>query len=72
MEKKIFARLGVTVTLTEDQFIRLKAADAEAAALIREKISQGDFVLEGETYFPVCNSPGNTEWTHSQDIEFYF
>lgn len=72
MKKKIFARLGVTITLTEDQFSRLSAGGADAAALIRKKVSQGDFELDGETYFPVCNNSESTEWTHSQDIELQF
>lgn len=72
MKKKIFARLGVTITLTEGQFSRLSAGGADAAALIREKISQGDFELNGETYFPAYSSSDSTEWTHSHDIELQF
>lgn len=72
MKKKIFARLGVTITLTEDQFSQLSAGGADAAALIREKVSQGNFELDGETYFPACSSSDNMEWTHSQDIELQF
>lgn len=72
MEKKIFARLGVTITLTEDQFSQLSAGGADAVALIREKVSQRAFELNGETYFPAYSSSDNTEWTHSEDIELYF
>lgn len=72
MKKKIFARLGVTITLTEDQFSQLSVGGTDAAVLIREKVSQGEFELEGETYFPAHNSSDSTEWSHSRDIELQF
>lgn len=70
--KKIFFRLGVTMELTEEEFALICTSSDAAHDFLREKVTQGEFKLDGETYSPANYTPSNDEFPHEEDIEFEF
>lgn len=70
--RKTFARLGVTFQLTDDEVALITAGGDAAHDLIKDKVSQGKFELDGETYFPACPVPHEGELYHEDDIDFIF
>lgn len=70
--KKTFVRLGVTMTLREDEFALIRTGNEAAHDLLRGKVELGEFKLDGETYFPAALVPSDDEFYHEHDIEFEF
>ena len=70
--KKLFFRLGVTVMLTPEEFALVSTGSKAAHDLIRGKVEQDAFKLDGESYSPANTMPCGDEYYHSDDIEFEF
>ena len=70
--KKLFLRLGVTMTLTQEEFALVSTGSKAAHDFIKGKVDQGAFKLDGETYSPANTLPCTDEYYHSGDIEFEF
>lgn len=70
--KKVFLRLGVTMTLSQAEFDLLATSSDAAHELILGKVMQDEFKLDGETYSPANLMPSDTEFYHEDDIEFEF
>lgn len=70
--KKLFFRLGVTMTLTQEEFDLISTSSDAAHDFLRGKVAREEFKLEGETYSPANYTPGNDEFPHEDDIEFEF
>lgn len=70
--KNIFFRLGVTMTLTQEEFDLISTSSDAAHDFLRGKVAREEFKLEGETYSPANYTPGNDEFPHEDDIEFEF
>lgn len=70
--RKTFARLGVTFQLTDSEFALIAAGGDAAHNLIKDKVAQGKFELDGETYFPACPIPREGEFYHKDDLDFAF
>ena len=70
--KKIFFRLGVTMELTEEEFALICTSSDAAHDFLREKVTRGEFKLDGETYSPANYTSSNDEFPHEEDIEFEF
>ena len=70
--KKIFFRLGVTMELTEEEFALICTSSDAAHDFLREKVTRGEFKLDGETYSPANLNPCGNEFYHRDDIEFEF
>lgn len=70
--KKIFFRLGITMELTQEEFDLICTSSDAAHNLIRSKVAQDLFKLDGETYSPANLDPCDNEFYHEDDIEFEF
>ena len=70
--KKLFFRLGVTMMLTQEEFDLICTSSDTAHDLIRSKVDQNLFKLDGETYSPANLDPSDNEFYHKDDIEFEF
>lgn len=70
--KKLFFRLGVTVELTQEEFSLICTGNHAAHDLLRSRIAQDLFKLDGETYSPANLDPSDNEFYHRYDIEFEF
>lgn len=71
-KKKLFLRIGATMTLTESEFDLLCLENDQAADMIKAKLEQGDYEIDGETYFPGAIDQNDGAWFHENDIEFTF
>ena len=58
--------------LTESEFSLLCTENEQAAAMVREKLAQGDYKIDGETYFPAFIGTSDSEWSLKNDIDFEF
>lgn len=70
--KKVFFRLGVTMVLTQEEFDLICTSSNAAHDLLRGKVDQDLFKLDGETYSPANLNPCGNEFYHRDDIEFEF
>lgn len=70
--KKLFFRLGVTMELTQEEFALICTSSDAAHDLLRNKVAQDLFKLDGETYSPANLDPSDNEFYHRDDIEFEF
>ena len=71
MEKAVWLRLGVTAMFTEAEISEIRKGDAAGRAIIRDKVRNGKFFMDGETYIP--SGPGSdNEWPIDNDIEFAY
>ncbi len=70
--KKVFARLGVTLSLTEDEFTLLCTGGDSAANMLWGKINRREFALDGETYFPSVTPASDEEWHITEELTFDF
>lgn len=69
--KKLWICLGVSIPLTRDEFSTILRESTEGAELIKHKICDGDFELDGESYAPAVD--GNSKcWAVLNDIDFNF
>lgn len=70
--KKLFFRLGVTVELTQEEFDLICTRGDAAHDFLRGKVARDEFKLDGETYSPANYSPCENEYSHKDNIDFYF
>lgn len=71
-QKKLFLRIGATMTLTESEFDLLCLENDQAADMIKAKLDRGDYRIEGETYFPTSFDESDEAWFLEKDIDFNF
>lgn len=70
--KNIFFRLGVTMTLTREEFDLICTSSDVAHNFLRNKVARKEFKLDGETYSPANLDPCENEFYHEDDIKFEF
>jgi len=70
--KKIWARVGVTMTMTEEEFLLIQKQNKEATEMLRNKLLRHEYVIDGETYFPGLMDEREDEWFYEGDIEYNF
>ncbi len=70
--KNMFFRLGVTISLTEEEFELVCTESQAAHDIIRGKIERDEFKLDGESYSPANERPTQNEFYHRYDIELEF
>ena len=70
--KNAFLRIGATIALTESEFDLLRQENEQAANMVREKLAQGGFKIEGETCFPAFIGATDDTWRIENDIDFEF
>lgn len=67
VRKKVWGHIGITFSMTEEEFRILEAGGGDAAELIFQKMRAGEYLLDGDTYFPPEDQ--ETHWQHREDIE---
>ncbi len=70
--QSVWGRFGLTLRLTDTEFSALMEGGENAYALIRGKIERGEFILNGETYFPATETSQPDVWPINDDIQFEF
>lgn len=70
IKKKIFVRIGAIMTLTESEFNLLCEEIEPAAAMVKAKLDQGEYEINGETYFPGAIEEEDGIWFHGHDFDF--
>jgi len=64
-EKQLWLRLGVTISITEQEWYAINNGNAN---VLREVIERGDFKLDGESYIPSEENGFNLPF----DVSFIF
>lgn len=69
--KNLWMRLGVSIPLTRSEMALIKIGGTESAELIKAKVSEGAFELDGESYSPAIEG-SSKNWSVNSDLDFNF
>lgn len=71
LRKNLWMRLGVSIPLTRSEMVLVKNGGTESAELIKAKVSEGAFELDGESYAPATEG-SSKNWSVNEDLDFNF
>lgn len=70
--QSIWGKFGLTLHLTDIEFSVLTGGGEAARTLIRRKMECGEFVLDGETYFPAMEISQPGVWPVKNEVQFEY
>ena len=70
-KRKLWLRLGGSIEATEEEYEEIVNGTVKGAEILRQKVLDNNFRLDGNTYIPVT-APSYEGWPVSEEVDYDF